>query len=88
MSYKIQYTANKKRKAVHIRLPLMILVSFFLFCMLVKTTWPDGAIFLERLGLFSDSAVMVSALNNLADELQSGDGLISFIRNFARKNIP
>ena len=84
MGYKIQYSIRQKRKVVHIRLPLLILTFFFLFCLLVNAMWPKGAFYLEKLGLFTDSAVAVSALNDLADELRYGDGLIGIIGNLAR----
>ena len=87
MSYKIKYTAGKRSRNPYLKLPILILTFFFLFCILVEAMWPNGAVYLETLGILSDRAVTVSALNDLADELRYGDGLRNTLRNLIRNTI-
>lgn len=88
MGYKIQYKATRKRNPINIRLPLLILIFFLIFCMLVKAIWPDGSLLLKKMGVFPDSSVAVSALNDLAEQLQYGNGFASILKKMIRKVMP
>ena len=49
MGYRIDYEkAQKQLRIVHMRLPVLTLLSFHLFLLLVNSLWPEGAEYLHN----------------------------------------
>lgn len=85
MGYRIVYRpAQKKQHAIiqYIRLPILVVISFFLFILLVESMWPDGAALLKKAVVPSGGVVAVSALNHFANELQIGESFLTALAAF------
>lgn len=90
MGYHIEYqTAQKKcsYKSFPLRLPALIILCFLLFLFLVNTIWNDGAAWMQKNVFRAGSAIAVSALDDLADELGYGEMVMSAFSDFCRKLI-
>lgn len=85
MSYRIQYSspyAAPCKKQSKIRLPLLTVLCFLLFLMLVNTFWPQGAEYMaEKMAALRQSAA-VMALDRLAEDLFRGEPLSAAFSEF------
>ena len=88
MGYRIAYRAMPPkvcRKRFSVRLPILTLLCFSLFLVLVATLWPEGKAYLQEALLFSQETVAASALNELAEELYAGaEPMTAFVDFFER----
>lgn len=83
MSYCVRYQYIRKksrREIVGIRSILTVL-SFFLFLILVWSLWPEGKSAVEDVLSFLKPTMMVSAMNEMAEELQNGINLADTLEN-------
>lgn len=74
MSYCVRYQHIRKksrREFVGIR-SILTLLSFFLFLILVWSLWPEGKSAVEEVLSFLRPTMMVSAMDEMAEELQNG----------------
>ena len=85
MGYRIKYCTNQKKDRIHLRLPVLIIVCLFLFGMLVKIKWPEGYAVMESAMFDAKNIPAVSKLNEFAEDLSHGDGLIQTLAEFWRK---
>lgn len=80
MGYRIQYPTVRKlrnRGNVRVRLPVLTVFIFFLFLVLVRLLWPEGAQQLQN-------CVPVSVLDEFASELRKGDGIMTSFSAFLK----
>ncbi len=84
MGYRIKYCTNLEKDRVRVRLPVLITVSLFLFGLLVKIKWPEGYAVMESALFDSDNVLAVFKLNEFAEDLSHGDGLIQTLAEFWR----
>ena len=83
MSYCVRYQHIRKksrREFVDIRSILTVL-CFFLFLILVWSLWPEGKSAVEDVLSFLKPTMMVSAMNEMAEELQNGINLADTLEN-------
>jgi len=88
MGYRIEYQSAQKKyanKSHYMRLPVLVVLCFFLFLFLVETLWPDGAALIRKAAFYPKEVIAVSALNDLADELRYGESLVTAFADFCRK---
>jgi len=78
MSYSVhyQYMRKKNRRVYTAIRPILIVLSFFLFLLLVFTLWPEGKSAVEDVLSFLRSTVTVSAMNKMAENVQDGMNLL------------
>ena len=91
MGYRIAYKTIQKKprgKRFSIRLPALIVLCFSLFIFLVEMLWPDGAALLKKTLALPGEAIGVSALNDLAAELQGGASVVTAFADFCGKLLP
>ena len=91
MGFRIVYQAAQKKTGgigAWIRLPVLVLLCFALFCVIVELVWDDGAMVLHRALMLPSSILPVSALNCFAEDLREGSSLISSFAHFCRELLP
>ena len=87
MGYHIAYQSEDKassQKTRCIRMPLLTLVFFVIFLLLVANLWPDSVLILSDRILMKQQSIAVSALNVFADEINSGKNLFIAFSGFLR----
>ena len=84
MGYRIKYSTNLEKDRIHLRLPVFITVCLSLFGLLVKIKWPEGYAVMESVLFGADNVLAVSKLNEFAEDLSHGDGLIQTLIEFWR----
>ena len=85
MGYHIDYLTGEgksMRGKRRIRLPILSLLCFGVFLLLVECRWPEGRDFLRNTFLGDQKTIAVSALNDLADGLRHGEGLQTAFSDF------
>ena len=91
MGFRIVYQASQKKTGgigAWLRLPVMVLLCFALFCVIVEIVWDDGAAVLNRALMLPNSILPVSALNGFAEDLREGSSLVSSFAYFFREMLP
>ncbi len=91
MSYRIRYQEQPrplKMKFRAIRLPMMTLLAFILFLMLVHSRWQEGAAFLRSLAPWLQESNAVVAFDRLVGQLQSEEPLLDVFSAFWNEWIP
>lgn len=90
MGYRIAYQSmQKKTKARRFskRLPLLILLCFSLFVLIVEKSWQDGAAFLNKRVLQSGEMIPAAAWNGFAEELRQGASVLDALIQFCRQSV-
>ena len=90
MGYHIVYQSGQTKcgRRRSIRLPLLTMLCFVLFLILVEYLWPQGAEFLHTFLPGDRDSVAVSALDHLAEELRGGKNLQSAVSGFLENLLP
>lgn len=87
MGYRVEYeTVSKVRRMEQktARVPALTAAAFLLFLILVVNFWPKGKAVLQEILIPGDPAVTVAALEDLAEELETGAPLSDALENFCR----
>lgn len=87
MGYRVEYETVRKVRRMEqktARLPAMIGAALVLFLILVGIFWPEGKETLRNFLIPGDPAVTVAALEELAEELETGAPLGEALDNFCR----
>lgn len=85
MGYRVEYLEDSKKSAnwlCTMRICILTVLSFCLFSLLVENMWPEGFQCLRNAFCSIDKFIPVSAMNEFADNLQTGEQLISAFANF------
>lgn len=89
MSYRVEYSASgivrKKIRRKGGRIPLLSVVCFMIFLLIVGGFWPRGVQALREMLLPGDSAVTAAAWEELTQELHAGAPVDSAVENFCRE---
>lgn len=88
MGYRVEYQPVKKVRGAEkktSRAAALTALCLVLFVLLVNGFWPRGQAVLRQLLVPGDAAVTVAALEDLAQELRSGEALPSALESFCRK---
>lgn len=78
MGYRVEYGPVKKVRGLErrvSRVSALIAVCLLLFFLLVGSIWPEGAQTLQRLIFPGDPVVTAAALEDLTENLRSGEAL-------------
>lgn len=87
MGYRVEYETVRKVRRMEqktARLPALTAGAFLLFLILVGSLWPKGKEVLREMLIPGDPAVTVAALEDLAQELETGAELGDALENFCR----
>ena len=85
MGYRVEYGPVKKVRGLERRISRvssLIAVCLLLFFLLVGYFWPEGADVLQKLVFPGDPVVTASALEDLTENLRSGDSLSECMSTF------
>ena len=88
MGYRIAYQSVQRKSGFYrsnFRVLLLTLLCFCLFLVLVLSEWTDGASLLQHAAFGSDGTVVVSALNELTEQLHTGEKIERSVAEFLRK---
>lgn len=80
VSYQIQYPSVRKlrgREGTRVRLPLLTVLSFLIFLVMVALFWPEGTALIRNF-------VPVTALEAFASDLQHGEAVMASFSDFMR----
>ena len=73
MSYRIRYKLIRKNRKENLAVrSILTVLCFFVFLVLVYNLWPDGKIAVEEGLAFLRPTVMISAMNEMAEDFQNG----------------
>lgn len=90
MGYHIEYPAVQKKHTIFarfLRLPALLLLCFTLFLFLVVSFWPDGTALLQKTVFSLKDTVASAGFDDLAEELHTGEPLVTAFAEFCRKLI-
>lgn len=87
MSYRIEYQATKKVRGLEKRTAVLPALAgcLVLSLLLVSAFWPRGREMMERLLIPGDPAVTAAALEELSEDLQSGESIQDALDAFCRQ---
>lgn len=78
MSYLIRYQSTRGtwlKKLTCIRLPLLAVLCFLLFVLMVNSFWPEGEAYIRSRTQARKESAAVMALDQLAEDLLRGEPL-------------
>ena len=85
MGYRVEYGPVKKVRGLEkrvSRISALIGVCLLIFLVLVGCLWPEGKYVLQKLVFLGDPAVTAAALEDLTDNLRSGEDLSDGLSEF------
>ena len=88
MGYRIQYRPIRKIRAAETRKArraALTALCFLLFLILVNLFWPEGTAYIREILLPGDVTITTAAMEELAEELKRGEGVLSAVETFFRK---
>ena len=88
MGYHIEYAAAQKKHTIFtnfLRLPALCLLCFALFLLLVVIFWPEGTALLQKTVFSLKGTVAAAGLDDLAEELHTGEPMVTAFADFCRK---
>lgn len=88
MAYRIVYEETKEKKKRRdkpfLPVPLMSLLIFLVFLMMVGTFWPEGAGIIRKALIPGDPDKTIQALTVMSQELRSGAPLGDAVESFCQ----
>lgn len=91
MHYRIDYgatTPKSRKKLACLRLPVLIVLCFFLFLVLVKQIWPEGSAVIGDIILRVRSSFAAKSLEQFADNFREGESVFSAFSFFCQSLSP
>ena len=80
MSYRIHYRLIRKSRKENLTVrPILTVLCFFLFLVLVYSLWPDGKNAVKEGLAFFRPTVMISAMNEMSEYFQNGMDLVAAV---------
>lgn len=91
MGYRVEYFTNSKKNANWLsttRICTLTVLAFYFFSLTVAIMWPEGFRCLENTFCSIKKAIPVAAMNEFADNLQTGEQLSSAFAGFVNNMLP
>ncbi len=82
MSYRIRYQSPQPGWSKSLRLPILTILCFLLFVMLVNQNWQEGADYIKTGILFVQKSSITAAMDQFAGNLHRSESLSEVFSSF------